>query len=149
MVVNDRWLLISSRRLLQRNRRLWRVGVCLKMGALSVRQLPFFYYARSDFDRNAWLRRASTEKKSQEPKHHRSRKRTPGPLPFASIKMMPADSRADFTARTLFGMPEAGPSLPSIRFSVGTEIREASANSFWPSPKRLRAAAICRPKSKK
>ncbi len=58
---------------------------------------------------------------------------------------MPADSSADRTAVTLLIMPVAYPSLASILFKVGIEIRALAANTLWDMPKSDLAAAIWRP----
>jgi len=46
------------------------------------------------------------------------------------MNSIPVDSRADLTASTLLAKPATAPSLASIRFSVGPDIRALSARSF-------------------
>lgn len=71
--------------------------------------------------------------------------RTPGPSPFSSTKMTPAASRAAFTAATLLAKPTAGPSLASMRLSVGTDTRAAAAKSDCDIPESARPAAMILP----
>ena len=71
--------------------------------------------------------------------------RTPGPSPFSSTKITPADSRARITASTLFCIPATGPSLASMRFNVGTDRFERAATSACVRPSKVRAAASWRP----
>lgn len=75
----------------------------------------------------------------------RSRNRTPGPLPFDGMKIIPKSSKACTTAATLLVIPLIVPSLASILFKVGIDILAAAAISACVFPISVLAAANCRP----
>ena len=56
---------------------------------------------------------------------------------------MPARSKASTTLVSVSMTPRTLPSLPSIRWMVGSETPDNSANWRWSMPSRARAARIC------